>query len=253
MNRIGFVGTGHIAAPMVRFLSQRGHEIVVSNRNAATAEDLARTHGVAIAENQEVVDASDIVFLCLRPHVAAQVVSQLVFRSDQKIVSVMAGVSLAQLSTLCAPARDISITIPLGYLEKGGCPLATSPDANVLKSLFEPENPVFEVPDEAALNMHFAVCAFVPGLLDLMVTASGWLSDQTGDADQAARYTRQLVTGFLAALPDGGADLLPAERDALATKGTLSLQMTEGLHTGGAHSALRDTLQTIGDRLGDGS
>lgn len=253
MSRIGFIGTGHIAAPMVRFLTARGHDIVVSGRSATIAQDLAQTHGVAVADNQAVVDASEIVFLCLRPDVAEQVVAPLIFKVHQQVVSVMAGIPLRQIGVLCAPATDITVTIPLGYLEKGGCPLAACPKADVLKFLFEPENPVFEVPDETALNMHFAVCAFVPGLLDLMASASGWLAEQTGDPDQAARYTRQLVTGFLAALPDEGSDLLPAERDALATQGTLSLQMTEGLRKGCAHTALKDTLQAIGDRLGGGS
>lgn len=249
MSRIGFIGTGHIAAPMVRFLVARGHQVCVSHRNAGVAEDLARSLGVAVAENQAVLDASEIVFLCLRPHVADEGVAPLAFRADHQVVSVMAGLSLQRLGRLCAPATDIAITIPLGYLEKGGCPLAACPDARVLKPLFEPENPVLAVSDEMAFRMHFAVCAFVPGILDMMATASDWLAEHTGDPDQAARFTRQLVAGFLTALPDEGAALLPAERDALATEETLSLQMTQGLRSGGAHEALQQTLQAIGHRL----
>ena len=40
----------------------------------------------------------------------------------------------------------------------------------LLADLFEPENPVVKVADEAALNAHFAICAMVPGILDLMAT-----------------------------------------------------------------------------------
>lgn len=249
MNRIGFIGTGHIAAPMVRFLALKGHQITVSKRNAEVAALLAETHGVAVAENQAVVDASDIVFLCVRPHLAADVLQELRFRSDQQIVSVMAGISLDALGAACAPAQNITMTIPLGYLEKGGCPLPACPDATVLRPLFEPDNPVLAVPDEGAFNMHFAVCAFVPGVLDLMTTSASWLAGKTGDPDQAARYTRQLLAGFLAALPDEGAALLPAERDALATQGTLSAQMTDGLRNGGVHETLMQTLESIADRL----
>lgn len=251
MSRIGFIGTGHIAAPMVRFLADKGHTITVSHRNAAVAHELQQSHGVDIADNQHVLDQSEIVFLCLRPQVAKEGLTDLRFQSRHSVVSVMAGVPLAQLQALCAPAEDISVTIPLGYLEKGGCPLPACPDDRVLSSLFAPENPVFAVRDEAALNMHFAVCAFVPGVLDLMSSAADWLGHQTGDADQAARYTRQLLTGFLSALPDQGADLLPQERDALATKGTLSLQMTDGLRKANVHEALTEVLTAIGARLGD--
>ncbi len=249
MSSIGFIGTGHIAAPMVRFLSQHGHQLTVSARNAETAAELAASHGVTVAENQAVLDASDIVFLCVRPHLAAEVLAPLRFRRDHRIVSVMAGVPLDSLARACAPATDITLTIPLGYLEQGGCPLPACPKADVLEALFAPENPVLEVADEAAFNMHFAVCAFVPGVLDLMATAADWLADHTKDPDQAARYTRQLLAGFLAALPDEGAAVLPTERDALATAGTLSLQMTDGLRAGAVHDALTATLTGIGDRL----
>lgn len=108
---------------MVRFLADRGHQITVSERNAEVAASLAASDGVAVADNQAVLDASDIVFLCLRPHVAADILKPVTFRADHQIVSVMAGISLEALGAACAPARDIIMTIPLGYLEKGGCPL----------------------------------------------------------------------------------------------------------------------------------
>lgn len=253
MSKIGFIGTGHIAAPMVRFLTERSHHVTVSERNADTAAALAASHGVTVASNQEVVDSSEIVFLCVRPHLAADVVAPLNFRADQKVISVMAGVSLGQLQDFCSPAADITMTIPLGYLEQGGCPLPACPKADVLESLFAPENPVLEVPDETALNMHFAVCAFVPGVLDLMTTAATWLGQKTGDANQAATYTRLLLSGFLGTLPDGGAEVLPVERDALATEGTLSLQMTDGLSAAHVHEALKEVLEAIGNRLRDPS
>lgn len=250
MTRVGFIGTGHIAAPMVRFLASRGVTIVVSERGAETAASLQASHGVGVADNQSVLDQTDVVFLCLRPGVAQSVVEELSFRPDHKVVSVMAGVPMATLQTLCTPATEISMTIPLGFLEMGGCPLPACPNGAVLRELFAPDNPVLDVADEEAFDMHFAVCAAVPGLLDLMVTTSDWLGEKSGDADAAARYTRQLVSGFLACLPDGGAALMPAERDALATQGTLSLQMTQGLREGGAHDALTRILDAIGDRLG---
>jgi pyrroline-5-carboxylate reductase len=251
MSRIGFIGTGHIAAPMIRFLADRGHQITVSERGAALAAELHASHGVAIADNQAVLDQSDCVFLCVRPHLAMQVLDPLVFRSGHQVVSVMAAVSLDQLRMGCAPATDIVRTIPLGYLEQGGCPLPACPDAGLLSALFAPDNPVLEVVQEAAFDQYFAVCAMIPGLLDLMDSASQWLGRATGDPDTAARYTRQLMTGFLAALRDGGAEVLGAERDALATDGTISLQMTQTLHKGGAHAALLGALDGIGARLGE--
>lgn len=249
MSRIGFIGTGHIAAPMVRFLAAKGHDIWVTERSASVSGRLQTELGVEISDAQGVIDATEIVILCLRPHLAADILSPLAFRAGQRVVSVMAAISTEQLATLCAPALDFVQTIPLGFLQDGGCPLAAFGNDILLADLFAPENPVVKVVDEAALNAHFAICAMVPGLLDLMATGAGWLADQTGDADGAEYYTTQLIAGFLATMETGHAGRLAEERDALATEGTLSLQMTQALQSGKAHEALQDALTAIGKRL----
>ena len=250
MSRIGFIGTGHIAAPMVRHLTAKGHTIFVTRRNAAISADLHATCGATVCDPQNVVEQAEIVFLCVRPQYAREVLEPLRFRPGQGIVSVMAGVPRTELLEHCAPAKQIVQMIPLGFLEKGGCPLAAFGDTGHLPDLFAPENPVVPVDTEAALNAHFAICAFVPGLLDLIDTAAGWLADTTGDTDRAEFFTSQLITGFLAAMETSRAGHLAEERDALATPNTLSLQMTEALHAGGAHDALRGALGAIGTRLG---
>lgn len=249
MSRIGFIGTGHIAAPIARLMAAKGHQISVTERNARVSSALKEELGATIAKPQTVIDTSDIVFLCLRPHIAADVLDPLIFRADQQVVSVMASVPAEQLAALCAPASDFVQTIPLGFLETGGCPMAAFGNDRLLADLFEPENPVVKVADEAALNAHFAICAMVPGILDLMATGAKWLGDATGDTDGAEFYTTQLMAGFLASMEKGTAGRLAQERDALATEGTLSLQMTDALKDGGAHEALRSALGAIGKRL----
>ncbi|MEX0307092.1 MAG: NAD(P)-binding domain-containing protein [Ruegeria sp.] len=249
MSRIGFIGTGHIAAPIARLMATKGHDIHVTARNAQISEALKAELGVGVGTPQEVIDASDIVFLCLRPQIAAEALEPLTFRADQQIVSVMAAVPESQLVTLCSPASDFVQTIPLGFLQTGGCPLAAYGNGDLLAGLFEPENPVVKVDDEAALNAHFAICAMVPGILDLMSTGADWLAGQTGNRDGAEFYTAQLMSGFLASMNKGQAGKLATERDALATEGTLSLQMTDTLQSEGAHDALRTALTAIGKRL----
>jgi pyrroline-5-carboxylate reductase len=249
MSPVGFIGTGHIAAPMARFLARKGHDLAVTHRNAAQSAALAEAHGAMVGPPQAVLDAADTVFLCLRPGVAPAALEPLRFRTDQRIVSVMAGVPRDALQRLCDPAAAIVQTIPLGFLESGGCPLPAFGDAALLADLFEPENPVIPVSSEAALNAHFAVCALVPGMLDLLATGGDWLAGETGDRAGAAFYTTQLMAGFLGALDPARPDQLEAARDALATDGTLSLQMTSALRHGGAHDALKGAMTAIGTRL----
>ncbi|WP_176219073.1 NAD(P)-binding domain-containing protein [Planktotalea arctica] len=79
MSCIGFLGAGHIAAPMMRFLAGKGHDVLVSKCGAVVASELAASVGAKVMGNQQVVDRAEIVFLCLRPAVWQEVVSGLNF------------------------------------------------------------------------------------------------------------------------------------------------------------------------------
>ncbi|MGI9370090.1 MAG: NAD(P)-binding domain-containing protein, partial [Ruegeria sp.] len=54
MSRIGFIGTGHVAAPMARFLSAKGHDIAVTERNVDVSSQLAKELGVTVTSPQSV-------------------------------------------------------------------------------------------------------------------------------------------------------------------------------------------------------
>ncbi len=244
MSRVGFIGTGHIAAPMARFLAAKGHSVVVTERNADVSAALHASIGAQVTDVQGVLDRSEIVFLCLRPPLAETVLAPLRFSENHRIVSVMAGVPRATLARICAPAQAFVQTIPLGFLEQGGCPLAGFGDTDLLKALFEPENPVVPVAEEAALNAHFAVCAMVPGLLDRLQETASWLEAQTGDGDGATLYTVQLMAGFLTAM-EKSAGAPGRERDALGTAGTLSLTMVETLRRHGSDRAMIAGLDAV--------
>ncbi len=247
MSSLGFIGTGAIAAPMIRHLVGKGHSVTATRRSEAVSSELARSHGIKIEDPQSVIDTSDIVFLCLRPH-QVEAIRPLTFRDDQMVVSVMAATPLAFLRDLCAPVSEIVQTIPFEFLDKGGCPLPAFGNTDLLAELFEPENTVIPVSGEAALNAHFAACTTLPAVLDLMNTGAEWLAGETSDNESAERYVAQLVTGFLAAIEHRPVGLATA-RDGLATEGTLSLQMTEAMKSGGAYIAMQDALDAINERL----
>ena len=115
MTRVGFIGTGHIAAPMARALARKGHTVTVSERNAETAAGLVNASlGITVASNQGVIDASDIVFLCLRPALWADALQGLTWRADQQIVSASTPNYILSVSTdhdiVTASAIEIIIT-----------------------------------------------------------------------------------------------------------------------------------------------
>lgn len=221
MARIGFVGTGEIAAAMVRGLQGQGHDILVSPRNAGMAALLAKEIAeVTIAPNDQVVAGSDVVFLCLLARVAGETLAGLPFRHGQTVISVMVDVPLAKLRALCAPATDIAITIPLPPISVGGCPLPVYPASPVLEGLFGQRNIVLTMRDEAALNAHLAISALCSPVLDQLLTAASWLAGFTGDTHKAEAYISAMIRGYLPERPEPG-ELADALRK-LSTEGGLN-------------------------------
>jgi pyrroline-5-carboxylate reductase len=219
--RVGFIGTGEIAAAMVRGLKSRGHIILVSPRNAAMAATLAaEIPEVKVAPNEEVVEGSDVVFLCLLARVAEEVVPRLPFRAGQTVISVMVDAPLTRLHRLCAPATDIAITIPLPPIAEGGCPLPVYPASPALDMLFGARNLVLPQPSEAALNAHLGVSALCSPILDQMLTAADWLAGFTGNRDAAQAYVALMIRGYLSEHP--APDDLPDALHKLSTEGGLN-------------------------------
>lgn len=249
MSRIGFIGTGHIAAPMVRFLAAKGHEIAVSERGAGVAAKLAAEVGARVLPNQEVIDRSDIIFLCLRPAFWEEITRQLRFRAGQQIISVMATVTHAAISKAVSPATDISITIPIGFLERGGCPLPAFPKAEPLASLFGPENPVILLSEEAQIADHFAASALLSAVLTVMKDGADWLGEQAGNPAGADTYVASLLAGFLRDVPKDGQGRILEARSGLATPNTLNMAVVEAMEAADTRQTIRDVMQSLSDQM----
>ncbi len=96
--KLGFIGTGEITSSIVTGLGSSvamPHSIRLSPRNTAIAKQLAnRFNGVSISScNQEVLDHCDTIVIAVRPQVARDVLSELHFRPDHQVVSLVSALS----------------------------------------------------------------------------------------------------------------------------------------------------------------
>jgi pyrroline-5-carboxylate reductase len=244
--KVGFLGTGHIAAPMARLIARQGHTVTVSERSQETSSALAAAGlGIAVANNQSVLEACDVVFLCLRPGVWADVAAPLNWRANHRIISVMAGVSLAQIMQVCAPVTHVSATLPLEFLETGGCPLPVAGPDEPLRTLLGTINPIIPLDDEAQLQSYFAASALMSGVLGVMQSGAEWLGEATHNKGAGEVYVANLISGYLGALAKDEAGELEAHKNALASPNTLNRQMVEGLAEAGTFKALPEILGKI--------
>ena len=133
--RIGVIGCGTISSAVVHGIAGDGHQFTVSERSATQANALAKAYeNVKISDNQGVVDASDVIFVALMAEVASSVLGALNFRDDQRIITFMAGATLAQVDAMVRPAQAVAIMMPFPGISKGGTPVAMLGDAVCLTS-----------------------------------------------------------------------------------------------------------------------
>src|SRR5260370_32506469 len=130
--KLGFVGTGAITSAIVSGLRCGGAEldpIQLSPRNAEIAAEIAnRFPAVSIASsNQDVLDESEIVVLAIRPQIAVGVLSELRFRPDHRVISVVSGLSLRRVTDLASPAVMITRAVPLPSAANRMSPTAIYP------------------------------------------------------------------------------------------------------------------------------
>ncbi len=116
--RLGFIGTGAITDAIVSGLLRAKAPVarmVVSERNKATSSRLAAlSPKVAVSgDNQAILDASDVVFLAVRPQVAKGILAGLRVPAEKEIISLIAALRADVLRGWLASAGTITRAIPL--------------------------------------------------------------------------------------------------------------------------------------------
>ena len=101
MERIGFVGTGIMGAPMARNAMKAGFAVTVTNRTLARAEALAKDGATVVKTPREVAERSEIVVTMVpnTPHV-----DEAVFGPDGVAAGARDGLLLVDMSTISPSA-----------------------------------------------------------------------------------------------------------------------------------------------------
>jgi 3-hydroxyisobutyrate dehydrogenase len=106
VERVGFVGTGIMGAPMARNAAKAGFAVTVTNRTLTRAEPLAKDGATVVKTPREVAERSDIVITMVpnTPHVEAAV-----FGPDGVAAGAREGLLLIDMSTISPTAtREVA-------------------------------------------------------------------------------------------------------------------------------------------------
>lgn len=225
--RLGFVGTGTITAHIVRGLktsplADRG--ILLSPRNAATAQALATLPGVTVAaDNQAVVDGADLVVLAVRPQVAEAVLSALTIPADKLVISLIAGLPIARVQALTG-ATQVARAIPLPFTEARRDAVPVHPPHPWAMEVFAALGQALPVEKVEEFDIYAATSALMGSYFGLAETALGWAVTNGLPPAQARAYLARLFANLGQVLADN-----PASPEALrhdhSTRGGLNEQV----------------------------
>lgn len=252
MKTLGFLGTGTITRAIIEGLNAKGGyigKIIVSPRSESISAQLAKRFDcVKIApDNQCVVDASDIVFLAVRPQIAQTIISELKFRANQEIVSFLAATPHSSVqSWIDAPAK-ITQAIPLPFVADCLGATVICPPNDTIAAIFDGLGAVIQVKDESSLNLFFAGSALMGTYFGVLETASRWLQGEGLSETEASTYLRQLYAGLNKVMMDGGD--FASERQSHSTKGGLNEQLYRVFSENGGGTALEKGLSSVLQRL----
>lgn len=237
---LGILGTGTITSAVVEGIAAGGHRITVSERSRARSADLAaRFENVTAAGNQDVVDASEVIFLGLMAEQARAILEALTFRPEQRVITLMAGAALDEVNAMVAPARAVAIMMPFPGIARGGSPVMAQGDTGLIEEIFGASNSVFAVRDAAEMNAYLCAQAVLSPAVKLVADAAAWLGDRVSDPEQAEAFLRVLTGSSLLAAPCG--EML----EALNTPGGYNQRLRQHMEEAGTGAALRQGLDHL--------
>ncbi len=210
----------------------------------------ARYPSVHVADsNQTVVERADVVLLCVRPQDAHAALSDLAFRSQQAVISVMAGVSIDALRALVAPAEDLVRAIPLPAVARRSGLTAIHPRHELARAIFDPLGGVIAVDDERALDALSASTATIAAHLAYLDTISRWLADRGVPQTEATRYVAAVFGALSGTLLGTQAIDFRTLADEYATAGGINEQFLTALRRAGTFDVVDRALDDVAHRL----
>lgn len=264
--RIGFVGCGTIAAAIARGIATQDRteigSIAVSRRSEAKSRELSEEFPKLVSvldDNQEILDRSDVVFLCVLPDQASPTLRALSFDSSRhSLVSLVSTTKIEDLirdsglepmnvsKMICLPsiARHEGVALHC-------CPEAGGPDAAFLTSLFDSCGGVVTLQDESELQASMMTTCVMGPLYGVMRRNRDWLTTRSGlsKGEASKLVIRQYAGAVEQALrfdddPDRLDDLIEEQ-----TRGGLNEQALSNLDELGGLEMLDRIMEAVVSRI----
>ena len=252
--KLGFIGTGKISSSVITGVCNSKisfKKILISPRNRSIAQKLKRKfRKVSIAKNnQEIVNSCNWVFLALTPKVGKKIIPSLKFRSNQKIISFIATINLAQLKKIIKKKVKIVRAIPLPPISIKKGPVPICPPDKQIKSFFDKIGTTVEINNEKLSKNFWTTSGMMAPFYEILKVLSDWLVKKGIKRDKAQKYITSLFVALSEdAVVNSKKDLKYLVKESQTPRG-LNEQGVKELRKAGFYRSTEKTLNSILKRL----
>ena len=252
---IGFLGGGNMAAALIKGVLAAKvvapPKVIVSDVKADRLAFLEETHGIRTTQdNHELVKASDVVVLAVKPQVFDKVLDAVGadFRVHQLLVSVAAGVPVSAMEARLPDGARVVRSMPNtpATVDAGATAIAagthaTDEDLEVARGLFSAVGRVVTL-DETLLDAVTGLSGSGPAYVFVFLEALGDAGVRMGlPRDAAYQLAFQTVLGAARlAIEDGRHPA--ALKDQVTSPGGTTIAGLERLEAGGLRAAVCDAV-----------
>ena len=252
--KLGFIGTGIIASAVITGVCRSKisfQKIIVSPRNRNIAQKLKkRFRKVDIAKtNQEIVDKCNWVFLAVTPKVGEKIIPKLNFRSNQKIISFISTINLAQLKKVVKKNAKIVRAIPLPPISLGNGPVPNYPPDKQIKSFFNKIGTTVEIRSEKSSKNFWATSSMMAPFYEILKVLADWLVKKGIKRNEAQKYITSLFVALSEDSVINSKNHLKYLVSKSQTPGGLNEQGVKELKRSGFYKSLEKSLNSILKRL----
>ena len=184
----------------------------------------------------------------MRPSAARDVLSELRFRPDHQVISLVSALSLRSLSELVAPAVRIARAVPLPSAAKQLSPTAIYPlDPLPLNSSLP-----LELSFQLKENEFDAICATTATIASYFAfneTIASWLEQQGVPASQARDYIARLFLGVTTGAVEAAERSFQSLAATHATAGGINEQFLKHLVKHGVLTRVSEALEAVLHRI----
>ena len=252
--KIGFIGTGHISKSVINGIlgsKLKINKIIVSKRNSKISSELKRkSKKIKIsADNQDIIDQSNWVFLAVTPTIGKIILPQLKFKKGQTIISFISTIKMTELKKYIKVKTKIIRAIPLPPISLRKGPVPIFPPDKQVRNFFNKLGTSVEIKNENLSLNFWSTSSMMAPFYELLQTLSEWLVKKGINRSDSQKYITSL---FIALSEDAkinsNKDLKVLVKNSQTPKG-LNEQAVKELRKLGFYKSLNKTANSVLNRL----